>query len=522
MKKKLLALLLCLAMATSVFAGCGAEEVPAVSEKNSETGKEASIEGGEEPTVDISEHVELTMYLVGDTPEDFDEVYAEVNKILEEECNATLNVEWLSWAEENTKYSLLFSSGEDFDMIFTATTWCHFEQTVALGGFLGMDEEFLQTYCPDMWKTLPETAWKQATVDGAVRMLPGNFTEVTPDCMALRGDLVEKYGYGDIRGYEDLLAFYKDAAADGIYAMTGAGGMYWNWFQSNGYGVLSGAPSEGELVLYSVTDADTVDIKYPLEWDAFTEYCYEMKELVDAGAWSADVLNSTEDRQDGLLSGRSVGFGWNVGSCAMFANQANEAHPEWEVSVYNTAKDYTYVGTKYINGGMGINAASKNPERAAMVVNEFYSNPKLQDLTQLGIEGVHWEAVGENEYKKIEGNEYSASNCWGWRNMDLMRTEYNENPTEVDLKQKELEAYYLEHTREEHPLDSFAFDSTPVSVQFAAVEAAMGTYWDPLISGLVDDVDATLKEFRAAMDAAGVQDIMDEIDRQIEAYMATQ
>ena len=514
-------------MAVSVLAGCGAEKTPAADGKEPAKKEESSKTEDKAPAadaggVDISEHVDLTMYLVGDIPEQIDAVYAEVNKILEEECNATVNVEWLSWAEHDTKYSLLFSGGEDFDMIFTATTWCHFEQTTALGGFKALDEEFIKTYAPETWEMMPADAWKQATIDGAIHMVPSNFTEVTPDCVALRGDLVEKYGYEDITCYDDLVSFYKDCAADGIYATTRSGGMYWNWFQDRGYSVLSGAPSSGELILYSAVDPNAVDVRYVVEWDAFAEYCHSMKEMTKLGAWNADVLNSTDDRQDGLLTGRAAGMGWNVGTCAIYANEANAAHPEWKVNVYNTARDNTYVGTKYINGGMGINAASKNPERAMMVINELLTNPKLQDLTQLGIEGVNWKAVGDDKYEIIEGAEYTASNCWGWRNLDIMRKKHNPNATAVDLKQAEIEAHYLEHTRATHPLDSFAFDSTSVSTQYAAVEAAMGTYFIPLISGLVDDVDASLAEFKKAMDAAGVQDIVDEVNRQVEAYMAAQ
>ena len=64
-----------------------------------------------------------------------------INEILEEKLNCSLNVEFLSWGEHDTKYSLLFSSQEDFDLIFTASSWCHYEQTVSLGGFAPLSEE---------------------------------------------------------------------------------------------------------------------------------------------------------------------------------------------------------------------------------------------------------------------------------------------------------------------------------------------------------------------------------------------
>ena len=59
------------------------------------------------------------MYLLGDGAADVDLVYGEISKILEENINAS-TVDFLSWAEHDTKYPLLFSSGENFDLIFTA------------------------------------------------------------------------------------------------------------------------------------------------------------------------------------------------------------------------------------------------------------------------------------------------------------------------------------------------------------------------------------------------------------------
>lgn len=529
--KKILALLLGTAMTVGMLAGCGSSGTEGTS---GTSGGGGSASGGtvgdagsnagttNDSTLDISKHVDLKMYLVGDEPEGVDDVYAEINKILEEELNCSLTVEWLSWGEHDTKYSLLFSSREEFDMIFTASSWCHYEQTVGLGGFKELTEDFIQTYAPDIWEIMPEMAWNQAKIDGSIYMLPANYVEVTPDVVAIRGDLMEKYGYQDIASWDDLIAFYKNCSAEGMYGnAVGAGSLYWLWFQKNGYSVVGGAPQSGELVLYHSQDPGDVDIQYILDWDQFAAYCHEMKELADANCWPSDVLSSTQDRQDGLLSGRGASMVWNAGSCMTYSNQANEANPDWNVNVYNIMPDIKYGGTKYINGGIGINAISRYPERAMMVINALATNPKLQDLAQLGIEGVHWEAVGDDQYKAI-GSGYAGSNYWGWRNQKIMRTRYRENLTAVDTKVSELNDYFKANLREDHVLDGFSFDSTPVSTQYAAVEAAMGMYHTPLLNGLVSDVDATLEQYRAAMKAAGIQDVLDEMQSQVNAFIAAQ
>lgn len=523
--RKVLALLLGTVMTASVLAGCGStasngkNASDGTAQSDAETSRE-SLDGG--TAADTSEHVDLKMYLVGDKPEGFDDVYVKVNEILEEKLNCSLSVDWLSWSEHDTKYSLLFSGGEDFDMIFTATSWCHFEQTVALGGFKALEKEFIQTYAPDVWNTLPELAWEQAAINDSIYMVPANYVEVTPNVVALRGDWMKEYGFENIESYDELISFYKACAENGKYGTTvSTSGLYWPWFEQSGYSVVGGAPRHGQLVLYHSQDPKDLSLKYILDWEEFTEFCHEMKTLADAGCWPTDLLSSTADRQDGLLTGRAAGMIWNLGSCKLYANQANVEHPDWNVGIYNYMPDGTYAATKYINNGIGININSKNPERAMMVINEFSTNQEIQDLTQLGIQGVNWEPEGDKQYKIIEGNAYTTSNNWGWRNMDLMKTEYQDNLTPADSRAIELGDYFMEHVREDHVLDSFAFDTNPVSTQYAAVEAAMGTYFDPLVFGLVDDVEASLEAFRSAMDAAGVQAVLKEMQKQVDEFAAS-
>lgn len=525
---KLLSILMTTAMTVGMLTGCGSDSGSADSgSSNTEntasdtTQTEDSSASEESLTVDTSEHVDLTMYLIGDRTPDFDEVYGEINKILEEKLNCSLSVEFLSWGEHDTKYSLLFSSQEDFDLIFTASSWCHYEQTVALGGFAPMSEEFIKTYAPGIWDVVPDMAWEQAKIDGTIYMVPNYANEFGQDVMAVRGDLLEKYGFEDIQSWEDLTAFYKACADDGIYASQG--GPWYQYFQTQGYSITGGAPKGGELILYNMQDPEDLSFQYICDWDGFRDYCVQMKELADAGAWSSDVLNSTDERQTGLLTGRTAGMIWNLGSCMTYARQANEENPDWNVTIIDPVASQPKKVNSYINNGVAINVNSKNKERAMMVLNEFYTNPDVYDLAMLGIEGKHWEAVGDDQYKVIDESGYGvSSNCnWGWNNCTIQREEYNENRTALDDTYDALTDKFEANIKMEHIYDGFNFDSTNVSTQFAAVEAAIDNYYDPLINGLVDDVDGTIAEMKAALESAGIQDILDEMNRQGQEYAAS-
>ncbi len=174
-----------------------------------------------------------------------------------------------------------------------------------------------------------------------------------------------------------------------------------------------------------------------------------------------------------------------------------------------------------MNGGIAFNSASDKLERALMVYNEFATNPDIQNLAQLGIEGVNWVRAGDNEYRSTD-TPYNASNYWGWRNLNIMLRQGYENPTVVDEKKEALDAFFLEHLAVPHPLDGFTFNQEPVSVQCAAIDAIQDTYFIPLMNGLVEDVDKALADYRAALNHAGMQDVLNELQRQVDEYLAAE
>lgn len=515
--KKAAALTLSAAMAAGLLAGCGSKDSGASAGSSAQSGTAGSQAAGSNG-VDTSEHVDLTMYLLGDRTADFDEVYGEINKLLEEKLNCSINVEFLSWGDHDTKYSLLFSGGEDFDLIFTASSWGHYEQTVAMGGFYELTEDFLQTYAPGIWETVPEIAWSQAKIDGKIYMVPNYQNEFGQDVMAVRGDLMKEYGFEDITSWDELVSFYKACAEHGMYASQG--GPWYQYFQSQGLTTTGGAPKSGELVLYHTQDPSDLSFTYLLDWDGFADYCKQMKELADLGCWSPDVLSSGAERQTGLLTGKTAGMIWNIGSSAFYGKQANDENPDWNVTLVDPVSEQPKKVNSYINNGVAINVNSKNPERAMMVLNELYTNPEIHDMTRFGIEGKHWEAVGDDQYKVLDQSNFGVdNNCnWGWMNENIKRTEYIENRTALDDKKEAMLEAWNNNVKAEHPYDGFNFDSTNVTTQVAAVDAVVATYFDPLVNGLVDDVDATLKEFRDKMETAGIRDILAEMETQAAAY----
>ena len=92
--KKIVSVLLITAMTVVMLAGCSSTKTNSenTSKSTDSQGSKTDSADNETTAVDTSEHLDLTMYLLGDRTPDFDEVYGKINEVLEEKLNCSLNV----------------------------------------------------------------------------------------------------------------------------------------------------------------------------------------------------------------------------------------------------------------------------------------------------------------------------------------------------------------------------------------------------------------------------------------------
>ena len=65
----------------------------------------------------------------------------------------------------------------------------------------------------------------------------------------------------------------------------------------------------------------------------------------------------------------------------------------------------------------------------------------------------------------------------------------------------------------------YAFDSSPVAAEGAQIANVINEYMPLLESGLAADVDAQLADFLAALDSAGMADVIAENQKQLDAWL---
>ncbi len=534
MRKKTRFSALCLAMLLGLgtLSGCGSEPAASVTPDSSEPSAPAVSDSAETPdgseanTPDISKEVKLTMYLIGDRPVDNDEVFEKINERLKAEINATIDVKFMSWGEYEDKYSLIFASGEKWDMIYTAD-WCFYNAQATKQGFWEITQEALDTYAPMTAETIYPEAWEQAKVNGQVFMLPMNYKEITSYVYMARGDLMDKYGIKSVASLDEAEA-YMDAivANEPTLIPLDVGSDYDKLFVFDRMWEKANWESEEKLSVIGTWQAigsvseldDTAQVKGNYDQEQFLGVIERLKDWKDRGFWSKNAVVNTQNNTESFQAGRSALALCNANTAKSIYAQMSTEHPEWDVRVFDAQEGVPPVLNSYLANGMSIFSKSENPERALMALDYLRNDPEVNSLFCFGIEGKHWEASGDNALVSLPASSNYAydSNCnWGVRNDANWRVVVGGIPG-----MEELTELWKENARSRR-YQTFVFDDSSVKNEIAAITDVFNTDYKLLGLGFTDDPVADIAALREHMTAAGADIVYAEMQKQALEFLKT-
>ena len=501
---------------TLLLAGIIMSSLSGCSSSNSSSSSSSST------TTDTKSAVKLKMYILGDKPKDADVVYAKMNELMKKKINATIDVNFISWGDQATKYPLLFSSGEDFDLVFTATGWCYYNQTATRNGFLELTPEMLQKDAPLTWKNEPKVAWEQAKVNNKIYMVPNDQNEYGYQVIGIRGDLREKYNIPEIKSMADLEKYYAAIAKNekDIVPIINGGGQNLQFpleFQASGSVGVMGTYAADPILAYNMNDT-TGKIFSVIDTPAYKDYAVKMKEYADKGYWSKSSISSKETRDDGFKAGKSASMVWNVGTVANDVKTMNAAHPEWKAEVVDILPGTKKFVNVYTNNGMAINANSKNADRALMALDLLRYDRDIYDLSFYGIKGTHWDAVGDTQYKTLDATaNFPAGNVcpWGWHTT-INRTDVAQPAVVQQLTDK-----WAKEDTIHNPLETFTFDDSSVKNEMAAINTVVTQYGLPLHLGIIADPVKGVEIYSQKLKSAGLDKVLKAVQTQADAFIKT-
>ncbi len=533
-KKRVMSLLLAVMLLTVGLCACGskgtntgetAQPADTKTESASEEQKESQAPEAEAAGPDISQEVTLVMYLIGDRPVDNDEVFAKINERLKAEINATIDVKFMSWSEYEQKYPLIFASGEDWDIIYTAD-WCFYNAQASKQGFYEITQEALETYAPMTAETMYPEAWEQAKVNDKVYMLPMNYKEITAYVYMARGDLMDKYGISSVSTLDEAES-YMDAIVKNEPSLIpiDVGSDYDKLFLYDRMYKKANWESEEKViaigpwqVMASVSEVDDeVKVMGSYDYPAFKDTIERLKDWKDRGFWSKNAVVNTQNNTESFQAGKSALAMMNVNTAKSVYASVSAEHPEWDIRVFDAQDGVPPVLNSYLANGMSIFSKSKNPERALMALDYLRNDEEINSLFCYGIEGKHWEAAGEGALVSLPDSSNYAydSNCnWGVRNDAYWRVIEGGIPNLADMNKE------WQETARSDRYQTFVFNDESVKNEIAAMGEIFDTDYKLLGLGFTDDPEADIAKLREKMEAAGAQKVYDEIQKQGLEFLA--
>lgn len=470
---------------------------------------------------DLSEHKEIVMYVVSDRPAAMDRVLEIVNRdYMEPWLNVTLRIEFLPWGVVGTKYPLLLQGqgGESFDLIYTAA-WMGYSGHAQNGAFLELKPDFLQKYLPFSYNDMPATAWDQASISGKIYAVPRSAAEFnTYNMILVRQDLLEKYGIQELTDWDSTIEAFKviaeHEAENGMYVIgqRAHNELLYQWWQKNNIAYLT----SGYDFVFNNHGSDELpapeDLQYMFLTDEFYQYCEIMAELADKNIWSPNVLNDQTDVSVQFESGRLAAMSWNASINSCGANM--EANGIGTYAIYDITLDAKTSRGSYADGMMSIPATCKDPERAMLALDLMRAFPEVNRMLLGGIEGESW-ILREDGYREIgpKADEYQWG-CWAWgiNRYDDPKL-YNEDERQL----------FFEATCEKKEIQpksaGFTFDVANVETEFSVVSSIVDEYYASLTLGMYgENLPAKYQEFVDKLHAVGIDDIMEELRTQYQAY----
>ena len=500
MKKRMLVAMLTMSMVVSMTA-CG----------NSGAGesKDSAKNGGsgDEPYT-------VTMVLNGSTQPDEERIEQKINEILEPELNADLDIVVLPWASASQQLQLMLSGDEKIDVFYTQGT--NAVQYMNAGQIVDMSE-LIDKYGTNIKQIYGEDIAKINQIEGFVYGVPNQIERGSIPAIFMRKDLVEKYNIDttQIKEPKDLESVFETVKAGEpdvtmLYSINDGDTPVTRLFcgdnlsDNNYLGVLMDQTNSTKLENFFATDwfKDTTTMLY--NW-------------YQKGYISQDAGTNTENWRTVCKAGNlfSLFFSYHPGTPVEFESSTGydfEIVPFYNEPIINSS---SYNGVTF-----SIAQNSENPEKTMEVLDYIYGSSEIMNLLNWGeqdkdyvIEDADNGIINFPEGITSDNAGYNLNLGWELPNQFIA---YKWTGSDPQLWEKMEE---FNGSAKSSKAVGFLFDSSNCSSEIAALSNIVKQYSGALYSGS-GDPDELIPELLEALDDAGINEVIQAKQEQLDAFLA--
>ena len=474
MKKKLMAWVMAGAMLAGA-AGCG---------------------NGEKSENDI---VELTWIVPVSEQQDSEAVLAEANKIIEEKIGAHLEMVFIDPSSYSERMKMNMASENEYDLCFTSNWLNSYESAVDSEGLMDITD-----YISDNLKSIvPDFVLDQAEVDGRIYAIPNVQVMTHPCSLRIQKSLADKYNLdvASIKTIEDLEPFFEQIKQNepDIYPFRAT------W----GEGPWTRPVYEEVYVSSNVLiRKDGSDTKLVVDYETpeYQQAIKKLREWYEKGYIRSDITSAGSDTT-----------GWNAGK---YAADITTWKPGSEATAKAQGYDYVFIplhdpymtrdGALQAMTGVGIN--SKNPEKAVELIELMNTDKDLYNLICYGIKDKHYTLNEDNKLKSVENSTYAPGRDWVFGN------QFNAYITEGMDDSVWAETEKMNADSIKSPLIGFTPDLTNIKIELSQLSAVEAEYSYQTSGAYAQE--EYWEEFVNKMELAGQQKVIDELQKQVDEFLA--
>lgn len=504
--KKTLTGMLAFLCAMACFTSCGDSETSSTTTSGTSESTSSSAENSQAAnTSDLT----LQVLLTGSKSAADDSVVAAINeKLASDGYGFSIATTYIDdyWS----KLALDIAGGVVYDVAWAHSTTL--SDLVAKKVYQPITE-YLDEYAPDIMANTPDYIIDGGTVQGEVYALARNIPMSYFNWVYIvRGDLREKYGIDKIttlEQFEEYLAAIHENEPD-MYAILNSNlfpiyPVYANYFFPLGDG--------GNCPIYVDPADETYTVKSFFDSEAFKAVCEKKKEWYDLGYQPSDE-SRVENANQGFCYGAVGATEANIftPSESIDALKANLPDATMELVLLEPE-------TRYLNSAgdnmLAVPSTSKNPAEAVSFINWIKKDQANYDLISFGVEGENYILTdGAVDTSGISDDKVYSTNSWMWNDLSIARFSANYPTEDIEtLKTWDDEAIVT-------PFVGFTLDTSKIKTQVSQVNAVKDEYFSNLAKGITS-YDDVIDEFMDQLYAAGLQDIIDETQTQINEWVAS-
>ena len=495
MNKRCLALIFLIIV---MICGCG----------NAGNNAESLLSGGADAADAPIELVWWTYAPDGTAPDAAAEVLQRANEISEEKIGVTVKMIYKS--EE--QFDLDLQTGEYYDMTFSCD-WCNDFDDNAGNGYYYDLTEIVEKTAPKLYKAV-DPWWEIGTLHGKIYGVPmlkdlgaEVFFRMNSDYFEKEKGLTlpEEMTFADLEPYLEM--WKEDYPDDYPFFIPGVG-------LSGAFQVHERIVSKYLVIPYSKAGTPDGTKIIPVFDDE--EYMgmlrmlhkwYELSYINPDAATTTEVPKSiktpvrTGTAWTGFMGWSDPeAYGFNVKLVRFIGPNMSRSTQQGSLIAINAA------------------APPQKAEACLKYMELLYTDKELRDTLAYGIEGKHFEYYEDTVIRTTEGNEHYMQDAFvtGPAVSASVVSADKDNLADPDQWEKVYDGYKSARVSDTR---GFSFDPTNVEAEIAALDAIWNSYSAELVTG-TSDTDEAVKEILKQMEAAGLDKVREEAQRQLDEYLS--